>query len=190
MTTTDLQEIADTVVRRARRQGYILPREIRQELAEAGACGVTWKDVVTLARSSLSYRKGRYYYQPAVTERVQQEQDQQRRIRAAVEDLIAQYQSHRSRLERRGQRRLDFVQLVEAAGEDGRRFTLLSRDLSAAGIRLIGTRSLLGQKIHIRIPRPGAAAPCGFLVRILWTCAVGDFYENGGLFVEAEEEEK
>ena len=76
--------------------------------------------------------------------------------------------------------------MVQAQSEDGREFTLLSRDLSTTGIRLIGTRSLLGQKIRLRIPRTDDGGPWYFLVRILWTCAVGDdLYENGGLFVEA-----
>ena len=64
MTSTDLQGIANTVVRRAQRQGFVLPREVRQELAQAGAPDTMWKDVLALARSSLSYRKGRYYYVP------------------------------------------------------------------------------------------------------------------------------
>jgi hypothetical protein len=186
MTSTDLQEIADTVVRRAQRQGFILPREIREELAQAGAPHNMWKDVLALARPSLSYRKGRYYYVPAITDRVRQEQDHQKLIRQAVEELISHYQTATGRIERREQNRFDFVQLVKAQAEDGRQFTLLSRDLSASGIRLIGTRSLLGQKIRIRIPRTDGSGPWCFLVRILWTCAVGDdLFENGGLFIEA-----
>jgi hypothetical protein len=188
MTTTDLQEIANTVIRKAQHQGYVLPREIRKELTEAGAPNTMWKDILALARSSLSYRKGRYYYVPAVSERVRQEQDQQRLIRRTVEQIITQYESYTSRIERREQQRINFVQLVKAQAEDGREFTLLSRDLSVSGIRLIGTRSLLGQKIHLRIPRPDGSGFYRFLVRILWTCAVSeDFYENGGMFVEAEE---
>jgi hypothetical protein len=62
--------------------------------------------------------------------------------------------------------------------EDGREFTLLSRDLSASGIRLIGTRRLLGQRIKVRI---GAL---DFQVRVLWACPVGDdLVENGGTFL-------
>jgi hypothetical protein len=82
---------------------------------------------------------------------------------------------------------------VKVRAEDGRECTLLSRDVSATGIRLIGTRRLLGQKVRVSIPRPGAAttdspraaAGWSFLVRILWTCAVGDdLFENGGAFME------
>jgi hypothetical protein len=188
MTTTDLREIADTVVRRAQRQGYVLPRQIREELTGAGASGTMWKDVLALARTSLSYRKGRYYYVPTTSERARHEQDRQRRIRQAVGQIMEQYESYTSRIERRGQQRLNFVQLVKAQSDDGREFTLLSRDLSVSGIRLIGTRRLLGQKIHLRIPQPDGSGLHRFLVRILWTCAVGDdLFENGGMFVEAEE---
>jgi hypothetical protein len=172
------------VVRRAQRQGLVLPREIREELTQAGAPGSMWKDVLALARSSLSYRKGRYYYVPAVTERVRQERDHQKVIQQAVEEVVSQYRTATSQVERREQSRMDFVQLVQAQTEDGREFTLLSRDLSASGIRLIGTRSLLGQKVRIRIPRAHGDPWC-FLVRILWTCAVGDLFENGGMFIEA-----
>lgn len=186
MTTTDLQEIADAVVQKAQRQGSVLAREIRKELTEAGAPGSLWKDVVALTRSSLRYHKGRYHYTPP-THTALREQDQQRAIRETIEDMIGQYRDHSSRIERREQNRIDFVQTVRAHGEDGKEFSLLSRDLSSTGIRLIGTRSLLGQKIHLRIPRPDGSGPWCFLVRILWTCAVGeDLFENGGMFVEVE----
>ncbi|HXG08995.1 MAG TPA: PilZ domain-containing protein [Gemmataceae bacterium] len=186
MTATDLKGIANSVVSRAKRQGYVLPREIRQELSQAGAPDSMWKDVLALARPSLSYRKGRYYYVPAVTERVRQEQDQQQLVRQAVEQLIDQYKSTSSQLERRGQNRIAFVQVIKAQTEDQRPITLLSRDLSVSGIRLIGTRSLLGQRVRIQISSPDGSNPWCFTVRILWTCAVGeDLFENGGLFVEA-----
>jgi hypothetical protein len=61
--------------------------------------------------------------------------------------------------------------------------TLLSRDLSTTGIRLVGTKRLLGQKVRVLIPN-GEGAPLDFLVRILWTCPVGDdLVENGGTFI-------
>lgn len=184
--TTDLQVIASTVVRCAQRQGSLLPQQIRKQLAEAGVPGTLWKDVAALARASLSYRKGRYYYVPPVSERVRQEQEHQRMVRQAVEHLIAQHRSDSNRIERRERQRIDFVQPLKARGEDGRTCTLLSRDLSVSGIRLIGTRSLLGQKIHVELPNPGGPKPWCFLVRILWTCALGeDMYENGGIFVSA-----
>jgi hypothetical protein len=72
---------------------------------------------------------------------------------------------------------------VKVVTEDGQEFTLLSRDLSATGIRLVGTRRLLGQKVRVIIPGSDGAAR-EFLVRILWTCPVGDdLVENGGAFI-------
>jgi len=53
-------------------------------------------------------------------------------------------------------------------------------------MRLIGTRSLLGQKVEVRLPTSTKGESWCFVLRILWTCAVGDeLFENGGVFVEA-----
>lgn len=185
MVTTSVQDIADHVTRRAQRQGFILAQEIRDEVAEAGLDENLWKEVLKLARPSLSYRRGRYYYQAPVSDRVRQEQSQQRDIHRAVRQVIKQYRALASKVERRVQDRVDFIQQVKVRTEDEREFTLLSRDLSPTGIRLLGSRRFLGQKLHISIPGGNPAKPWTFLVRILWTCAVGDdLYENGGTFVE------
>jgi hypothetical protein len=185
MSSEQLQEIAEKVVQRAKDQGSIVPKEVRAELASAGASERLWKDVLALARPSLSYRKGKYFYISPVTERVRQEQDHQRIIREMVEDLIDKHRNTPRKSERREAVRVDFVQVIKAIAEDGREFTVISRDLSTSGIRLIGTRSMLGQKITLYIPHPTSATPWCFLVRILWTCALGDdLFENGGLFVD------
>jgi len=185
MIATDLQGIADTVVRRAQRQGFLVSREVREELAGAGLAEELWKDVVALARPALKLRQGRYYYTTPVSQRVRQEQSRQRSLQRAVRQLIRQYRAEARPQERRGEDRMDYIQPVKVRTEDGREITLLSRDLSATGIRLIGSRSFLGQKLHILIPRPGEEAAWDFLVHILWTCSVGDnLYENGGPFLE------
>jgi hypothetical protein len=183
-----LQEIAHTVIRRAQQQGFILPREIRDELTHAGLDATLWKDVVALARSVLRYRRGRYYYASAVSARVREEQRHQRAIHRTVRQLIHQYKQSTAQNERRQQDRIDFMQPVKVRTDDQRELTLLSRDLSTSGIRLIGTRSLLGQKVRVLVPREGSPEPWCFLVRILWTCAVGDdLFENGGSFLELAE---
>jgi hypothetical protein len=193
MTATDLHDIADAVVRRAKDQGSVLPEEVREELTRAGQPDTLWQDVLALARPALRYRDGRYHYVATLSARAREEQQHQRRIRAAVERLIARHQAGAAAVERREEDRVDFVQPVRVRTEDGREFTLLSRDLSAAGIRLVGTRRLLGQKVHVRIPapeEPAAGPPQCFVVRILWTCAVGeDLFENGGMFLDAPAEE-
>jgi hypothetical protein len=190
MTETDLQRIADAVIDRARQQGFVLPGEVREELTRAGLPDTLWKDVLALARVSLSYRDSRYYYVPAVSDRVQHEQQHQEGLHQAVRQVIRHYRSSPAPVERREQDRIDFVQPVKVQTEDGREFTLLSRDLSPTGIRLVGTRRLLGQKVRVRLPANNGDGPWCFLVRVLWTCAVGeDLFENGGEFLEAVAEE-
>jgi hypothetical protein len=187
MIATSVQEIADQVARRAQRQGFVVPREIREELTRAGLDGALWKEVLTQARAALSYKRGRYYYQVPVSDRVRQEQSQQRDIQRAVRELIQQYQAAAGRVERREQDRVDFIQQVKVRTEDQREFTLLSRDISSTGIRLISGRRFLGQKLRVLIPGAVSAQPWSFVVRILWTCAVGDeLFENGGTFMEVE----
>ena len=181
MTGNSLQGVADEVVRRAQRQGYVVAREVRKELARAGLPESVWKDVLALARPSLNYRRGRYYAAP-VSDRVRAEQSQQQDVRRAVERLVGQPQGGARGVERREQGRVDFIQQVQVTTEDNRTFTLLTRDLSATGLRLIGTRRLLGQKVRVRIAAGGA--DFDFTVRVLWTCPVGeDLVENGGTFI-------
>jgi len=74
---------------------------------------------------------------------------------------------------------------VRVTTEDGKSYTLLTRDLSTSGLRLIGTRRLLGQKIRIQLLT--GKQPVVFTVRILWTCLIGeDLFENGGTFLTVE----
>lgn len=184
MISTNLQGVAELVIRQAQRQGYILPRQVRTVLSGAGVCESLWKDVLAVARSSLVYRKGRYYYTAPVSDRVRQEQVQQRGIQRAIREIIHHHRGA-ARIERREDDRIEFVQPVKVRTEDGREFTLLTRDLSATGIRLIGTRRFLGQKIRVTIPIADSTKTREFVVRILWTCAVGDdLVENGGTFLE------
>jgi hypothetical protein len=189
MTATDLQAIADAVICRAQRQGSVLPEEVQDELTRAGRPDTLWKDVLALARPALSYRQGRYHFVTAVSARARAEQEQQQRIRDAVGQLVAQHRASAAQVERREEDRINFLQQVQVRTEDGREFTLLSRDLSPSGIRLVGTRRLLGQKVRVLVPGPEeplAGPPLCFVVRILWTCALGDdLFENGGAFLDA-----
>jgi hypothetical protein len=185
MISTNLQGVAELVTRRARRQGFVVALDVKQELSQAGVPESMWKDVIALARPMLSYRKGRYYYSPPVSERVRKEQTHQRDILKVIRQLIRHHRQEAKDFERRGEDRYDFVQTVQVITEDNRHLTLISRDLSSTGIRLVGTHRLLGQKVRVLIPRPGSEEPYTFVVRILWTCAVGDdLIENGGSFLE------
>jgi hypothetical protein len=188
MTDTLLRGVADNVIRRAQRQGYIVPRDVRDELTQAGLPDEQWKDVLGVARDSLHYRQGRYYYIQTISPRLHEQQRQQEIVFHAVREMIRRQQASRKDGERRQQDRIDFVQQATIQTEDGRSFRVLTRDLSPTGIRLLGSRSLLGQKVCVHLPEnPGeknGTRSCTFVVRVLWSCAVGDeLFENGGTFL-------
>jgi hypothetical protein len=185
MESTVLQEVAQAVVRRAQRQGFLRPREIQEELQHFGLDPARWKEVLPLAQPPLHYRYGRYYYGNAINLRAEREHRHQQALHHTIRQLIREHKKSLSEQERRRHGRIDFILPVKVQTEDQREMTLLSRDLSTTGIRLIGTRSLLGQKIRVLLPRTDGAEPLCFLVRILWTCTVGDdLFENGGSFLE------
>jgi len=185
-----IEQVAEAVVRRAQRQAYVVPREVRAELRLAGLDDQQWKDVVTLAKTNLFYRQGRYYYAGnVVSPRLRQEQEQHRKIHKAIDLILKRHRTDLKDNERRGQTRVDFIQAVTVQTEHGNPMTLLSRDLSATGIRLLGTHRLLGQKVRVDIPQEESDPPLRLLVRILWTCSVGDgLFESGGNFLEIVED--
>lgn len=181
-----LQSIADAVTRRAQRQGYVTPRDIRSELALAGLPEARWRDVLALAKSSFNYRQGRYYHAAAVSARLFEEQAQRRLIEKQIRKMIRAHRAALKQRERRGQTRTDFIQPVRVTTDDGKVWNLLSRDLSPTGIRLLGVKQLLGQKVHIELSLEHAE-PLVVTARILWTCSVGDdLFENGGNFLAVE----
>lgn len=183
--TAPLQEITTRVLHRARQQGYILPDEVREELTSAGQDETQWKDVLTLARAFLRYDDGRYWYQPALSEVASLRQSQREAVQDAVRSIITHQRTHA--LERRGEERIEVVQPVILVDEKDQEHHVLSRDLSVTGIRLLGSRRLLGQKFRLRWPQPNSKTSWVFHVQILWTCAVGDdLFENGGSFLSLE----
>lgn len=184
MSEPTLATVAEAILRRAQRQSYVVPREIRAELTAAGLAEDQWKEVVSHLKNELHYRQGRYHHVASVSPRLHQEQEQQRVIAKVIKALIKEHKDAVKERERRGQLRVDFIQPVKVRIEDGSEFTLLSRDVSTTGIRLLGTKRLLGHKIEVTLtPRDGTALT--LVVRVLWTCAVGDdMFENGGNFLE------
>jgi hypothetical protein len=186
MTTTALQKVAAAVVRQAERRGPLLPEHVRAELVRAGEPDHLWKDVLALARPFLSFRDGRYHYVRPASPRAREEEEQQQRIRDAVERLLAQHRAPPPQAERRDHERVTFAQPVRVRTEAGEECTCLCRDLSPGGIRLVGDRSLLGQKVRVHVPSPAAGRPLEFLLCVLWSCALGDgLFENGGRFLDA-----
>jgi hypothetical protein len=187
MPESTLATVAEAILRRAQRHGYVVPRDIRGQLQAAGLPEDSWKDVVARLKSDLHYRQGRYYHVAAVSPRLHQEHERQRAIGKIIKALIKEHKAAVKERERRGQTRVDFIQPVKVWAEDGKEFTLVSRDVSTTGIRLLGTRRLLGQKVRVTLESK-IAPPLMLVVRILWTCAVGDdLFENGGSFLEIVE---
>ncbi len=165
MSLTDLQGIAEEVVQRARGQGFVVRREIREALVQAGLPETHWKDVLALAQAFLR---------------------QQREVQQAVRQIIHDYRVGTTEVERRQHGRVPFIQPTKILLPDHREIQLLSRDISPTGIRLIGTRSLQGQKVRVMIPRQdnGQGDWC-FLVQILWSSQIGEnLVEHGGVFLE------
>jgi hypothetical protein len=185
MTVVELPTIASRVLDRAQQQGYVTRREIREELRQSGQPDGSWRDVLAILRESLHYRQGRYNFICQFDSRLEQELLQQRRIHRSVRDVMRRHRAQDSQQERRRQGRVDFIKPVRVRAADGREYTLLSRDLSLTGIQLLGSRSLLGQKIHVWLQEGDGKQSLCFLVRILWTSMVGDgLFENGGTFLE------
>lgn len=180
-----MQPVVEGVVRLAKQHGFVKARDVRAELRIAGLPDADWKEVIALAKESLVHRQGRYYHKDAFSPRLQKEHAQHHAVEKAIRRLIKQHKQKSKQDERRGQTRIDFIQPVKIRTEDGREFGLMSRDLSATGVRLFGTKRLLGQKVQLELPGGNGDPGCKLVVRILWTCAVGDdLFENGGNFLE------
>jgi len=181
---TDLKTLVEALHRRAQARGFISPKEVKQELAEAGVGEELWKEVVKSARPLLQYHGGRYYFVPGVSPRRHAHEEMHLQVRAWFQ-AVAQHQKRQAKgEERRGSERVTFVQPVSLTLESGETHRVMSKDLSPSGIRFIGTRNLLGQKVKATLASPNGRS-CTFSIRILWACEVGDgLYENGGIFLE------
>lgn len=187
MSTPTLKDVALAVLRKAQREGHVLQKDIRAELTQAGLPPDQWKKVVALTGDLLHLRQGRYYHASGLSPRRLEAEDQQRAIQKAIRKVFRRHKADAASPERRRQDRIDFIQPVRITTEDGRVLNLLSRDLSPTGIRLLGTKSLLGQKLQVSLPQDEGEEPFTFVVRILWTGSVGDdLFENGGSFLEVK----
>ncbi len=185
MATDPLQRVAEAVVRRARQQGYVVPKDLRAELRLAGLEESNWKLVLEHVRNELVYRQGRYYLLTTMSPRVRETQTQQNAIQKAIRDILRHHRARQRESERRGQKRVELIVPAILTLEDGQTHRLMSRDLSPTGIRLLGTKRLLGQKLQLTLQLEGDQPTLRLLVRILWTCSVGDdLFENGGTFLE------
>jgi hypothetical protein len=185
MSSPELQEVADAVVQLAKRQGHVSSRDVRAELRIAGLSEKEWKSVIALTRDALIHRQARYYHKDTLSPHQEKEHARRHAIQKAINRLVKQHRRKAKDDERRGQKRVDFIQPVKVRTEDGKEYALLCRDLSTTGIRMLGAKRLLGQKVDVELFGDDGQPACRFTVRILWTCAVGDeLFENGGNFLE------
>lgn len=190
MVLTELQSVAETVLNRARDQGYVVPREIREELEQAGMSTALWKEVVSLVDKRLNHRSGRYYYVSPMKARLHREVSHHRDVRRAAQQLIRKYKAAAVERERRAHRRIHVLHPVTVLTEDGRELHLVSEDISLSGLRLIGIHDLRGQKVRVIVPSTdrGGGQWC-FVVQMLWSSTVGDnLIESGGLFLDIHED--
>jgi hypothetical protein len=178
------EPVKEAILRRAETRGFILPREIREELQRLGLDGQQWREFVRQAGTLLTYRNGRYYYVPAWNEARLREEERQLHVRALLQALLEHHKRSQHRQERRGAERMEVIWPITLILEDGTLHRAVTRDISAAGIRFLGTKSLLGQRVIARLSL-GSEQEHVFAVRILWTCEAGDqLYENGGTVLE------
>src|SRR5436309_886218 len=142
MASNTIRRVVDRLIRRAQRHGLIRPAEIRAELTKASLSETAWEEALALAGPALVYHEGCYY--PVQSADAAPDRRQQK-IERTLGRLIRRYRVTAARKERRHQNRVDYIQPVEVWTEDGHEMTLLSRDLSLTGIRLISARTLLGE---------------------------------------------
>jgi hypothetical protein len=187
MASSELHTVASAVLRLAQKQGHVVPRDIRDELARAGLDDSRWNEVVELLRESLHYRQGRFHLIAAPgSPRLEEEQHKRQEVHDIVQNVLREQQAKTDRTERRSEERIPFSRHIRIQTEDHQELTVMSQDLSSAGIRFIANRSLLGRRIRVLLPHSNAdEPPVTLVVRILWTTAAGDgLFENGGSFLE------
>jgi hypothetical protein len=177
-----MDQVIAELAQRAQERGFIRRQEVRAELARAELAATPWEEVVALVSPNLVYHRGCFYPVGSAGDEVVR---RRRKIERTLRRLIRNHRNSAARQERRHEHRIDFIHPVDVQTEDGHRSTLLSRDLSLTGIRLISSHSLLGEKIYALLPGADGEAPYRFLLRIVWACAVGDeLFENGGMFLD------
>lgn len=189
MTTPDLQAVAKSILLLAENNGFVVPRDVRNELKAVGLPETDWKKIIEYLRESLNYRQGRYYFIKPSSPRLVKQKSSQDAIRSAVESLMENTSVLPVDNNRRQETRHNFPFPIQAQSEDGENFTVLGRDLSSTGIRIVSGKSLLGRKLVLCLKNSTNHfdREISLLTRIVWTESVGDgLYENGGTFLDVE----
>ncbi len=178
-----LKNVTKAVLRRAQKQGYVTEADIITELKEAGLPRKLSRDVLATLRPYVTFQGGRYCFTPPDPS-VREEQLREQAIRRAVRQLVRKHRQSADESDRRREGRVDFIQSAKVETEDGRVSAVLCRDISPTGIRLIGTRGFLGQKVRVTLTGSDSGETVAFLIRILWNYSVGDqLFESGGSFL-------
>ncbi len=173
------------LLERARQQGFLLPRNVREILTEEGLDRAAWREVLAACRPQLRYKQGRYYPLSPMVLRLHQAKQNQRAVQRAVHQLIRRQRAAQAQvIDRRRHARRPFFQAVTILTADGRVLRMCSCDISVSGIRLIGVHNLQGSRVRLEIPpmeEQGEAVE--FVLHILWAKPVADqLFENGGVF--------
>jgi hypothetical protein len=186
MSATTLQNCVQAVVGRARSRGFVVPRDVREELSQAGVPDAEWREVLAMAGPQLSYRQGRYYFVSPLAARMRQSRLNQEAVQQAVQEVRRDQKALTRQSERREHERFPLSRAVTVQTADGSRMRLLSSDISVAGIRLLGAYNFQGQRVRVEVPAADAdKAPWCFIVQIIWAREAADaVFENGGIFVE------
>lgn len=193
MSQNALNAVAERVLERAREQGFVVPRDIRADLNQAGLADSRWKEILTLVQDRLRYRHGRYYYITVVAthmrDRAERAHHQQRLVRDAVRRLVQQQRPEPIAPNRRRYRRIPMGCSVRALTANHRELGLLCSDISLGGIRLVSAHDLQDQTLCVRFSGDGDGPGEAFRVRILWSLPAGDgLFQNGGVFLELASE--
>jgi hypothetical protein len=188
MRSAELRGVAQALLERARREGYLVRRQVREEVARARLPEAKCAEILSLARPSLRYRNGRYYYvSPSAARlraRARQQQRQTQDVHRAVRALMRSCGQVAVAVDHRQHSRSPFIRPVRILTRDGSELHFLSQDISESGIRLVGSCSLLRQQVRVLIPR-WKGPPWCFEVSILWATPVGDgLISQGGIFLQ------
>jgi hypothetical protein len=187
---SEMQRVAQAVLSRARRAGYVVSRDIREELAQVGEPATRWKEVVREAGSRLTLKNGRYYYVSPVRNRVREGHQNLESVKRATRGLIRQYKASNVQHERRTQRRIHFILPVMVVTDDGNKHQVVTQDISLNGVRIIASVELRGQKALIFMPSfDRGDGQWAYTVQFLWSSKIGDnLIENGGIFLEVHDD--
>jgi len=187
--SSELQRVAQVVVSRARQKGYVVSRDVRQELTQAGHPATRWKEVIRAAGKHLEMRNGRYYYVSRVRVHMREEQRSLNGVKRATQNLIRQYKAAAVATERRSHRRIHFILPVTVILADGKKVHVVTQDISLNGVRVIASVDLRGQKAQVVMPSiDHGTGQWVYSVHFLWSSKIGDnLIESGGFFLDVAE---